>query len=189
MPIGEDLYHRVAPAETDETWDLHEGWLRYKPGGSFGHGELLRQVMYRLMDRLDRDEWHLRCNAGRLAFGRNTYLVPGLFVFPADYLEAAVATHGWEALEVYREPVPFVVEAWEPPSEWFGYDGDRKLPIYRQRGDREIWRLHPYERTLHGWRRQPDGSYEEFVMIHGVVALHALPGVSIDLYALFAPPA
>jgi hypothetical protein len=30
-----------------------------------------------------------------------------------------------------------------------------------------------------------DGSYDAFVMIYGVVELHALPGVTIDLDALF----
>lgn len=187
MPIGEDLYVRVALAETDDTWELYDNWLRCKPGGTVGHNELLHRLLYRLIDQLDRDDHELRINSGRLAHGRGTYLVPDLFVLPVAYLKAAVAQHGWHALEVYREPVPLVVEAWEPPSEGFDYDGDRKLPVYRQRGDHEIWRLHPYERTLHGWRRQPDGSYDAFVMIHGVVELHALPGITIDLDGLFAP--
>jgi hypothetical protein len=187
MPIGEDLYVRIALEETDETWELHDNWLRCKPGGTFGHNELAHRLLYRLIGRLDRDEHHLRINAGRLALGRGTYLVPDLFVLPVAMFKEAVARHGWEALEVYREPVPLVVEVWEPRSEAFGYDGDRKLSVYRRRGDDEIWRLHPYERTLHGWRKQPDGSYESFLANRGIVELHALPGVTIDLDELFSP--
>jgi hypothetical protein len=32
-------------------------------------------------------------------------------------------------------------------------DPERRLPAYRRRGDREIWRLHPYERTAGTTRR------------------------------------
>lgn len=186
MPIGEDLYVRVALEETDETWELHDNWLRCKPGGTFGHDELLHRRWYQSADQLDRYLFHERINAGRLALGHRTYLVPDFFVFPAAYLTEAVKRHGWESLEAYREPVLFIVEVWEPPNEAFWYDVNRKLPIYRQRGDAEIWRLHPYERTLHGWRRQPDGSYDAFVTNQGTVVLLALPGVTIDLDALFA---
>jgi hypothetical protein len=55
------------------------------------------------------------------------------------------------------------------------------------RGDSEIWRLHPIERTLRGWRRRPDGGYDEFTASSGVIEPRALPGVRIDLDALFAP--
>ena len=57
--------------------------------------------------------------------------------------------------------------------------------VYQQRGDLEIWRIHPYECTLTTWRRLPDGSYEEAVHSEGVVIPTALPGVVIDLAMLF----
>ena len=50
----------------------------------------------------------------------------------------------------------------------------------------EIWRLHPYDKTLTTWRRQRDGSYAETVYTGGQVHPVALPGVTIDLDALFA---
>ncbi len=59
-----------------------------------------------------------------------------------------------------------------------------KLPLYRQRGDEEIWFIHPYERTLTVWRRRPDGSYSEERYAGGIVPIASLPGVSIDLDAL-----
>jgi Uma2 family endonuclease len=72
-------------------------------------------------------------------------------------------------LEIYDEPLPLVA----------------KLPEYRRRGDTEIWLLHPYERTLTAWRRQTDGEYIESVYHGGVVLPMALPGVTVDLDALF----
>jgi Uma2 family endonuclease len=76
-----------------------------------------------------------------------------------------------------------VVEVWSPSTG--DYDVDAKLPVYQQRGDLEIWRIHPYERTLTAWRRQPNGSYQETIHREGVVKPAALPGVAIDLGPLF----
>jgi Uma2 family endonuclease len=88
-----------------------------------------------------------------------------------------------DKLAIFSEPLPLVVEVWSPSTG--GYDVDAKLPIYQRRGDLEIWRIHPFERTLTAWRRQPDGSYEETIYRGGIVEPVALPGVSIDLEALF----
>jgi hypothetical protein len=50
----------------------------------------------------------------------------------------------------------------------FGLD-ETKLREYKGRGDQEIWRIHPHERTLTAWRRQPDGSCSETVYRTGTV--------------------
>ena len=63
-----------------------------------------------------------------------------------------------DVLEVYDQPLPLVVEVWSRSTG--DYDVEEKLAVYQQRGDLEIWRIHPYERTLTAWRRLPDGSYE-----------------------------
>ena len=89
-----------------------------------------------------------------------------------------------DKLEIFDEPLPLVVEVWSPSTG--GYDLDAKLPEYQRRGDAEIWRLHPYERTLTVSRRLPDGGYAETVHTGGVVRPIALPGVAVDLDALFA---
>ena len=66
-----------------------------------------------------------------------------------------------------------------------GYDVDAKLPEYQRRGDLEIWRVHPYERTLIAWRRQLDGTYTELLYTGGRVRPVAMPDVTADLDALF----
>jgi Uma2 family endonuclease len=88
------------------------------------------------------------------------------------------------SLDAYSEPLPLVVEIWSPSTG--DYDINQKLPGYQQRGDLEIWRIHPYERTLTVWRRQPTGAYAETVYRGGVVPVASLPGVTIDLDALFS---
>ncbi len=77
-----------------------------------------------------------------------------------------------------------MVEIWSPSTG--GYDLDVKVTACKARGDAEIWRLHPHQRTLTRWVRQPGGSCAEFVHTGGVIELHALPGVTVDLDALFA---
>ena len=86
-------------------------------------------------------------------------------------------------LEVYAGPLPLVVEVWSPSTG--DYDVEEKFPEYQRRGDEEIWCIHPYERTLHDWWRQPDGTYAETVFTGGKVQPVALPGVTVDLDALF----
>ena len=77
-----------------------------------------------------------------------------------------------------------------PDSVWSrstaDYDVNTKIPEYRRRGDLEIWRIHPYERTLTTWRRQPDGSYTETLYREGRVPVVSLPGVFIEIAELFA---
>jgi Uma2 family endonuclease len=86
-------------------------------------------------------------------------------------------------LAIFSGPLPLVVEVWS--SSTGDYDVDTKLSVYQQRGDLEIWRIHPYERTLTAWRRQPDASYQETLHSDGTIKPMALPGVAIDLDALF----
>ena len=82
------------------------------------------------------------------------------------------------------KPLPLVVEVWSPSTG--DYDVETKIPVYQQRGDLDIWRLHPYEPSLARWVRQTDGSYAESTHQGGVIELAALPGVTIDLDRLFA---
>jgi Uma2 family endonuclease len=85
--------------------------------------------------------------------------------------------------EVYEEPMPLVVEVWSPSTQ--KYDQTDKLPEYRLRSDQEVWFIHPYERTLTAWRKQPDGSYAETQHTEGSVQPAFLPNVTIELATLF----
>ena len=75
-----------------------------------------------------------------------------------------------------------VVEVWSPSAG--NYDVATKLQGYRERGDAEIWFIHPYERTLTAWRRQPDESYAEETYRGGVIPVASRPNTIIDFEAL-----
>lgn len=101
-------------------------------------------------------------------------------MFPVSYVTPSLQEG--DILEVYDQPLPLVVDVWSRSTG--AYDVTEKLAVYQQRGDLEIWSIHPYERTLTAWRRQPDGSYEEAIFRGGVVPVVSLPGVTIDLDTL-----
>ena len=82
-----------------------------------------------------------------------------------------------------RDPRPLVVEIWSASTGAYGVD--EKRPEYPARDDREIWRLHPFTRTLTAWRKAPDGTYDEVQFTGGTIELRAFPGVTINHEALF----
>ena len=182
MSIVEQTFHRVALDDAEGQWELHEGRLREKPAMSYRHNYAIVYLGAQLLRQLDPARFEVRLNLGHVRHADEMYYVPDLFVLP-------VALVGPErdrpdVLEVYDAALPLVVEVWSPSTG--GYDVDAKLPAYERRGDLEIWRLHPFERTLTARQRQPDRSYAEMVHRGGTVEPVALPGVRIDLDALFA---
>lgn len=180
--ISNEAYERLALAESDLKWELRDGILREKPPMTSAHEWLDEKLGYMLMSQLDWSVYQVRTNKGRVRHPGSTYLIPDAFVVPT----AAVAPRlpFDDVLDVFDQPLPLVVEIWSRSTG--DYDTNEKLAVYQQRGDLEIWYIHPYERTLTAWRRQPDGRYEETVYREGVVRPIALAGVEIDLAALFA---
>lgn len=181
MPVSEQTYKRVALEDPEGCWELHRGRLRQKPPGTFDHNGAACQLGFRLMDQLDRSEYHVRINAGRLRRTAQNFYVPDVFVIPDSLTHALRGL--WDTLEAYDDPVPLVVEVWEPPSA--DYDIGDKLTEYQLRGDREIWWLHPYSRTVTSSRRQADGTYAEAEIRGGIFRPVAVPNVAIDLDVLF----
>ena len=179
--ISGEAYERLALAEPDRKWELRDGHLREKPGMTAAHNELEMRLGYMLMSQLDRSVYRVRVDTGRVRRPEATYFIPDVFVVPTSYVIPLLDQH--DVLEVYDQPLPLVVEVWSRSTG--DYDVAEKITVYQQRGDLEIWRIHPYERTLTAWRRLPDGSYDETIHREGVVSPTALPGVEIDLAALF----
>lgn len=178
MPISFETYQRVALEDPEGKWELDCGRLREKPPMTMKHGLTARRLQGMLTDQLGWADWSI--GETRLRISTGTYYVPDVTVLPMS----TVGTLEGDQFEVYSQPVPLVVEVWSPSTG--DYDVDTKFPEYRLRGDLEIWRLHPYERTLTTWRRQPDGTYQKELLRGGTVNPIALPGVSINLDELFA---
>ena len=148
---------------------------------TFAHNHVMVELGYLLRSQLDPVEFHVCINAGHVRRSGHHYYIPDVFVVPARTAQAPRELA--YALEVYADPLPLVVEVWSPSTG--AYDIDEKVPEYQRRGDTEIWRIHPYERTLTAWRRQPDGGYTETLFTKGAIEPVALPGVRIVLAELF----
>lgn len=179
--ISELAYERAALLDDDRRWDLHEGRLREKPGMGAEHNDAIFVVASMIANQLDRREFRLRTNSSRLRRSAERYYIPDVCVIPTAVERAQRGRPG--RLEIYADPLPLVVEVWSPSTGT--YDLTAKLDEYRQRGDLEIWRIHPYERTQTAWRRQPNGSYVATLYRSGTVRPAFLPNVEIDLALLF----
>ena len=175
-------YWTLATEDPDGRWELWDGDPREKPGMSWEHGDAIAELARVVGNQIDRARFRVRVDGPRLLWRGRTAFLPDVAVVP---LEAGIDQRGKPGfLERYAIAVPLVVEVWSASTG--GYDLDVKITAYKARGDAEIWRLHPYDRTLTRWVRQPDGAYAELVHTGGVIELAALPGVAIDLDELFA---
>lgn len=180
MPVSEKTFRQLALEDPEGHWELHCGFPRRKPGMTFEHNEVGEELAFALRRQLDRARFRVRHNAGHVRISTQNYYIPDVFVFP---VELAAPLRGQRTLESYDGPLPLVVEIWSRSTG--DYDVATKLSEYQRRGHLEIWRLHPYERTLTAWRRRADGSYTESLQVGGLVQPIALPTVTIDLDTLF----
>ena len=179
MAVSQRSYEHAVLENPNGRWELHHGKLREKPSMSWEHGEAMFRLGHLLALQLDRRQFRVRVNHGQVRRSAESYYVTDVLVAPTSI---GASLRG-RPLEVFAEPLPLVVEVWSPATG--AYDIDQKIPEYQARGDQEIWRLHPYDRTLTVWRRRSDGTYEEQRYDHGVVEIRSLPGVRIELGALF----
>lgn len=182
MVISAKTYERVALEDPDGFWELDCSRLRQKPGMTYEHvwtmGELVRELLRQLPPR----EFMVFMNEPRLRISSGSYYIPDVTVVPRALIEQARRERGGR-LAVFEAPMPLVVEVWSTSTGQ--YDVDTKLGEYQRRRDAEIWRLHPYDRTLIAWRLQAGGSYSETMYHEGVIEPIALPNVRIELAALF----
>jgi Uma2 family endonuclease len=183
MPVSEATYLQLVMEDPDNRWELHDGCLVWKPDDmTTEHNQIGYRLTSQLIRQLDESEYEVRPGSSRTRTEQGSYYIPDLFVVPLRLVNQLKERPG--TLEVYNEPLPFVTEVWSPSTG--RYDVNSKLPEYQRRGDAEIWRIHPYDRTVTAWRKQPDGIYIESVHTSGTIHLIALPDVTIDLDKLFA---
>jgi Uma2 family endonuclease len=182
MPVTEQTFHRIMIEDPEGHWELQNGQLREKPPMSFRHNDSMVYLGRQLLMQLDPAEFRVRINAGHVRRTEHNYFIPDVFVLPVAYV--GPDRDRADIWEVYDQPLPLVVEVWFPSTGL--YDVETKFAEYRKRGDTEIWRLHPFERTLTVWRRRTDGRYIKSVRHGGAIDPIALPGVTIDLDQLFS---
>ncbi len=164
-------------------WELYDGVLVEKPAMTLAHMDVISRLCFHLQRQLDVEQFSVY-SEGRVRHPEASVFLPDVMVVPdayrTEFLDRA------DRLAVFAGPLPLVVEVWSRSTGH--YDVAAKLPIYQQRGDAEIWLIHPYERTLQAWRRQSDGFYGSQVHEAGHVRPIALPDVMIELASLFRAP-
>ncbi len=180
MAVSVATFEKLALEDEDSQWELVCGRPRRKPDMTYPHNFAGTELGYAIRSLLDRTRFEVRINAGYARRGEANSFIPDVMVLPYDY---TVKFHGSRALESYDAPLPFVAEVWSPSTG--EYDVDEKFPEYQRRGDLEIWRVHPYEKTIIAWRRQPDRTYRETLYTSGPVPVESLPGVAVVLETLF----
>jgi Uma2 family endonuclease len=153
---------------------------REKPLMSMKYEDVASYLGAALIAQLDRRYFRVNINGGRARLSSRSYYIPDVVVIPAAY--KTPFEDDPQAFNAFAEPLPLVVEVWSPSTRH--YDVETKVQGYRERGDAEIWFIHPYERTLTAWRRQPDGTYREDLYRGGLISVVSLPGVTIDFDAL-----
>jgi Uma2 family endonuclease len=178
MIVSERTYEEIVQANPGRKLELHDGQIREKPIMTIGHNRLESALYADLYIQLRGGAFEVRMGQAPVRRSERNYYLPDVYVVPRH-----PRTTPLDTFEVFRDPLPFVAEVWSPSTG--DYDVDEKIPEYRARGDLEIWRLHPFERSVTAWRPQPDVTYAETTLRSGTVALHALPSVLIDLDALF----
>jgi Uma2 family endonuclease len=182
MSVSEATYERLALEDGEGKWELDCGNLLQKPPMTLEHGQAARKLARRLIVQLPEDRFTVGQESPRLRVPGGNFRIPDVCVIPTSVIEQRFQELP-ARLEVYEQAMPLVVEVWSPSTG--DYDVERKLLEYQQRGDLEIWRIHPYERTITAWRRQPDGSYDETLYAHGVIEPAFLPNVGIEIESLF----
>ena len=178
--MSEEAYHDFVLQTMESRWELHDSVLVEKPGRTWAHACIHTHLGAGLYGQLDQSEYHVFLG-GRVRDAASTIYVPEVMIVPDCYGDPF--RDRADLLAIFDGPLPLIVEILSPLE--FGYDVDAKIPVYQQRGDREIWRIHPFARTLTRWVRQENGEYEQSLHRGGVLILDALPEVSVDLDAMF----
>jgi Uma2 family endonuclease len=178
--ISEQEYRELALNEEERLWELWDGVPREKPFMSLMHGDVSTYLGALLTYQLDRRAYRVYVNGGRVRRSERNYYIPDVAVVPASLVLPFRSDP--RSLNAFADPLPLVVEVWSRTTGH--YDFAVKLQAYRERGDAEIWLIHPYERTLTAWRKQVDGGYTETLYRGGIVPVISLPDVTIDLDAL-----
>src|SRR5688572_11963618 len=153
MPVSEETFERVALEDPDGKWELHCGRLRSKPVMTARHNHIGRSLGFRLQQQLSLDDYDVSVDSAYVRISPTRSYIPDVAVLPMSLVRWMDSEHP-DRLEVYEDPLPLVVEVWSPSTG--KEDLTDKLPGYQERGDAEIWLIHPRERTLRAFVRQAD---------------------------------
>lgn len=183
LPRRDALHHTYADYLTwsdDERIELINGfaYVREPPAPSRSHQELVGELYHQVRLALE----------GK---GCRAYVAPFDVRLPKhgeadDQIDTVVQPDVLVVCDLekldergMRGSPDWIAEVLSPSTS--GHDQIVKLPIYEQAGVRELWLIHPIDRTL-TIHRLEGGRYGRPITLElkGRTAINALPGVSID---------
>src|SRR5215207_3295777 len=115
MPITEDSFERVALEDPDGKWELHCGELRSKPGMTTRHNDIGGILGFRLQQQLPLGQFRVRIDSARVRMSATRTYIPDVAVVPLALVERMKREQPAQ-LEVYRDPLPLIVEVWSPST-------------------------------------------------------------------------
>ena len=83
-PVTEQTYRCLATEDPERKWELHDGELREKPDMSAEHNDAMSTSVMLLQQQLDRSQFRLRVNAGRVRRTEKTWYIPDVTVIPTE---------------------------------------------------------------------------------------------------------
>jgi len=184
MPLTAETFAALVIEDSQGRWEIDRQKVREKPPMSFGHNQTARNLARQLILQLSPDLFDVLQNSGHALLPNGDSYIPDIVVVP-NALTSPFQMNP-KLFEAYEHPLPFVAEIWSPSTE--NEDIDATIPGYRLRGDLEIWRFYPFDRTASIWRRKVGGEYQESEVRTGSIELFAIPGITIDVGQLFGDP-
>ena len=85
--MSEQAYQEFVLSGAEGAWELHDGRLVEKPGVTWEHGGIIALLSHLLQLQLDRSEYQVRINEGRVRKPADTIFIPDLLVVPTAYGE------------------------------------------------------------------------------------------------------
>ena len=179
--MTDEQFEQFALSCPDERWEMWDGVPRRKPPMTMEHGDLRDLIGIEIAKQLDLREYRVRFEGGFIRRRGRSYFRPDFCIIPIALIDARRGQP--DRLESYTEPLPLVGEVWSRSTA--RYDVNTKLVEYQALGHREIWYIHPYDRWVKTWRRQPDGTNVEAIHHGRLLSPAALPWVKLDIDALW----
>src|SRR5438309_1083816 len=109
MTVTETTFQQIALEDPSGHWELHCGQLRQKPSMTAEHNETMSLLHIWLGQQVDPEEFRVRSNSGHVRRSAENYFIPDVSVIPTQLFRPQLGTR---KLEVYRAPLPLVVEIW-----------------------------------------------------------------------------
>src|SRR5438094_935143 len=108
MAVSELTFQQLALEDPEGHWELHCGFPRRKPDMTAQHNEVASDLYFQLRQQLDKDQFTVRLDMGRVRLTAQNYYIPDVYVVPTSLLRPQLLRP--DVLEAYDAPLPLVVE-------------------------------------------------------------------------------